>query len=485
MTAPLLYIRGLSLNTPGGRPLLRELSLQLESGDRVALVGRNGVGKSTLLRVLAGQDEATAGVVQRSGTRRLVSQRATTMPGLSPGQAQRQRLEAAMAAAPDLLLLDEPTHDLDSDGIEWLARRLRHWKGGLLVVSHERRLLRAFEDFFVIAESGSRHVHGSFATLREDLERQAQAQQAKYVRTLSSLVTRERAHHRTQQRRARKKNLGRIHELGRCTPRSLLNGKKSYAQESQGRRNKIQQARLDGARAWAKATRRALAVQLPLELALPTLPTNTGPVGALEDVSWSSEGRTLFEHVGLQITRDRVAVAGPNGAGKSTLLRVFLGELSPTTGRARCDRHRVAYVSQNSQNWCREQSVLELLHHSAPFEDVAKILNAHRFPFALADRPLRDLSPGERLRAALLCAFAQPCTPELLALDEPTDHLDFVGLAALESVLRAWPGGLLVVSHDQEFLDTIGVDRRVVLRNPTSPAEPTSMSPGTVPPALS
>lgn len=480
MTAPLLCIRGLSLNTPGGRPLLRELSLQLEAGDRVALVGRNGVGKSSLLRVLAGEDDPVAGVIQRSGTRTVIAQQAATAgTRLSPGQAQRQRLEAALEASPDLLLLDEPTHDLDADAIEWLAERLRRWKGGLLVVSHERRLLRDFEDFFVIAESGSRHVHGSFATLVDDLETHAQVQQAKYVRTLNSLVTRERAHHRTQQHRARKKNLGRIHELGRCTPRSLLNGKKSYAQQSQGRRSKIQQARLDGARAWAKATRRALAVQLPLELALPTLPASTGPVGVLEDVSWSPEGRLLFEHVGLQITRDRVAVVGPNGAGKSTLLRVFVGELSPTTGRTRCERHRVAYVSQNSANWCREQSTVELLRKSAPFEDIAKILGAHRFPFALADRPLRDLSPGERLRAALVCAFAQRCTPEVLVLDEPTDHLDFVGLAALEAVLRAWPGGLLVVSHDQEFLNTIGVDRHLVL--PT-PASTSASSRGTTPP---
>lgn len=263
MTAPLLSVRGLSLDTPGGRPLLSELSLQIAPREKAALVGRNGVGKSSLLRVLAGEACPTAGVVRRSGTRVLVSQQPVEATGqLSPGQAQRRRLEAALAAAPDLLLLDEPGHDLDSDGIEWLTRRLRHWQGGLLVVSHERRLLRAFEDFFVIAESGSRHVHGSFETLRADLDHHADAEQAKYVRTLNDLVKRERTHSQTQQRRERKKNLGRIREVRRCTPRSLLNGKKSYAQESQGRRNKIQQARLDGARAWARSTRRALAINL-------------------------------------------------------------------------------------------------------------------------------------------------------------------------------------------------------------------------------
>lgn len=464
MTTPLLSVRGLSLDTPGGRPLLRELSLQLNPGERVALVGRNGVGKSSLLRVLAGDACPTTGVVRRSGTRGVVSQQPMEPTcRLSPGEAQRRRLEAALAATPDLLLLDEPTHDLDADGLAWLTRQLSRWPRGLVVVSHERRLLRAFEDFFVIAESGSRHVHGSLDDLRDALDRQADAEQAKYVRRLNDLVTRERSHWRTEQRRARKKNLGRIHELGRCTPRSQLNGKRSYAQQSQGRRGKIQRARLDGARAWAKATRRALAVNLPLDLVVPALSPPDGALAVFEGVSAKRGRQTLFEDIELQIARERVAVVGPNGAGKSTFVRMLVGELAPASGHARCQRHRIAYVSQNSTNWCREQSVLNLLSDSAPIEDVAAMLRAHRFPFALADRPLRELSPGERLRAALICAFAEAEVPELLVLDEPTDHLDFAGLAALESVLGAWPGGLVVVSHDESFLDAIGIERRIQL----------------------
>lgn len=464
MSAPLLSVRGLSLETPGGRPLLSELSLQIAPREKAALVGRNGVGKSSLLRVLAGEASPTAGVVRRSGTRVLVSQQPVGATGqLSPGQAQRHRIEAALAAAPDLLLLDEPSHDLDSDGIEWLARRLRRWQGGLLVVSHERRLLRAFEDFFVIAESGSRHVHGSFEALQADLEHHADAEQAKYVRTLNDLVNRERTHCQTHQRRQRKKNLGRIRELRRCTPRSLLNGKKSYAQESQARRNKIQQARLDGARAWARSTRRAMAVNLPLEVVLPTLRGLEEPLAVLEGVSCTRGERTVFEGINLSIGRGRVAVVGPNGAGKSTLVRVLLGELAPASGRVRCERHRIAYISQNTANWCLTRNLRDLLRDAAPSEDVATTLRAHRFPFALADRPLCDLSPGERLRAALICALAETHVPELLILDEPTDHLDFAGLAALESVLCAWPGGLLVVSHDEAFLSAIGIDRRIAL----------------------
>ncbi|MGH1341079.1 MAG: ATP-binding cassette domain-containing protein [Nannocystales bacterium] len=464
MTAPLLSARGLCLDTPGGRPLLRELSLQLGQGDQVALVGRNGVGKSSLLRVLAGEASPTAGVVHRTGTRGVVSQQATVSSPLhSPGQVQRRRLEAAFAAAPDLLLFDEPSHDLDSDGIAWLVRRLQRWEGALLVVSHEQRLLSAFEDFFVVAESGSRHVHGTFEALQDDLRLHADAEQTRYVRTLNNLVAQERTHHRTQQSRDRKKNLGRVRELGRCTPRSLLNGKRSAAQESQSRRDGIQRARRRDARAWAKATRRALTVNLPLDVVLPDLPPPQGPLAVLENVCVRHGEETLFESIDLEVGRDRVAVVGPNGSGKSTLLRVLLGELSPRSGRAQCERHRIAYISQNTANWCLEESVLDRLADAKPFEDVAAVLRAHRFPFALADRPLRNLSPGERLRAALICALAETCIPELLVLDEPTDHLDFEGLAALESVLRNWAGGLVVVSHDERFLQAVGMRRWVEL----------------------
>ena len=461
MTSPLLSVHGLCLDTPGGRPLLRELNLQLSRGDRVALVGRNGVGKSSLFRVLTGERAPNSGTIRRWGTRAVVGQNAASSSAEhSPGQAQRRRLEAALATEPDLLLLDEPSHDLDSDGVQWLANRLARWRGALLVVSHERRLLRAFEDFFVIAESGSRHVRGSLDTLQADLEKRASAEQAKYVRRLNDLISRERAHTRTQQRRARKKTVGRVRELDRCTPRSLLNGKKSSAQESQGRRDKIQEARLGNARSWAKATRRALTVNLPLQVILPKLPPAIGPVATLAGVSSPRGGPALFKNIDLQLERDRLAVVGPNGVGKSTFVRVLIGELEPATGYARCERHRVAYIAQNSANWSLEQSLRELLRDAAPFESVAAMLQAHRFPFALAGRPLRDLSPGERLRAALLCAFAKANTPELLVLDEPTDHLDFFGLAALESVLNAWSGGLVVVSHDEDFLDAIRVNRR-------------------------
>ena len=185
-----------------------------------------------------------------------------------------------------------------------------------------------------------------------------------------------------------------------------------------------------------------------------------------EAVTAKAGGRTLFSGLSLEIGRDRLAVRGANGSGKTTLLEVALGLRQPAGGRVRCDASRVGYVAQNAANWCIDDSVLDQLAtqmEAASPDRMAQVLHAHRFPLALAGRPLATLSPGERVRAALICLGHRRPAPDLLVLDEPTQDLDFVGLAALEAVLAAWPGGLLVVSHDPEFLDAIGISRTLAL----------------------
>ena len=148
------------------------------------------------------------------------------------------------------------------------------------------------------------------------------------------------------------------------------------------------------------------------------------------------------------------------------MLEVALGLRRPLFGRSQCDLSRVGYIAQNAENWCLKVSLAEHMAMELALESpelATQILRAHRFPFALADRPLATLSPGERLRAALICLTRREPPPEMLVLDEPTQHLDFDGLAALEAVLAAWSGGLLVVSHDAEFLAAIGITTRVDL----------------------
>src|SRR5690606_27212808 len=174
----------------------------------------------------------------------------------------------------------------------------------------------------------------------------------------------------------------------------------------------------------------------------------------------------LFGELSLQLARERVAVVGPNGAGKTTLLQVLLGRMQPTRGRASSRLDKIGVIDQGAANWCVDDSLLLRLAELTPsesFDELAARVVAHAFPLALAERPLRSLSPGERVRAALICLFAQAPQIELLVLDEPSYALDFVGVAALERALNDWPGGLIVVSHDRELLDAIGIEQRIEL----------------------
>jgi len=472
MSSPnVLELRNVAINAPGGRPLIRDLSLILGRGERVALVGRNGVGKSTLIRTLAGLDAPASGRVTRVGSQHLVAQHADDISSESSPESRGERrsrlLQEAFRAEPDLLLLDEPSDGLDRVELATLVRHLSETTSALIVASHDPEVLRSFRDFFVMTESGCRLYRGDYDSLLADLVAENEAREEQYVRKLNQLSSAEKKSRSDLQRRTRKKHLGRVREVGRAPSRIKLNDKRSYAQEKQGKRAVRREARIKTERDSARATRRSLPVSLPLEIALPDLRPATGrPVIKLEDVTAHAGDRILFENVSLSVERDRLGVVGPNGSGKSTLLEIMVGERDPKQGRARQDLSRLGYVAQNSKNWCFEESVFDVLMTGGCVdspETAIGCLRAHRFPLALASRPLASLSPGERVRAALLCLSQREPAVEVLLLDEPSDQLDILGRAALTRVLRQWSGGLVVVSHDERLLDELGLERRLEL----------------------
>jgi ATPase subunit of ABC transporter with duplicated ATPase domains len=473
MTTALLELSGVTIVTPAGRPLFDGMSLRL-GRERVALVGRNGVGKSTLLAVLAGDAEPHAGRVRARSRPHYVPQalgsppERTGAPAPSHGERRRMALLEAARSGADILLLDEPTEDLDDDGVAWLRGWLREWPGCLVVVSHDRRLLDDFEHFLVARESGCRGFSGTRAELEAELSREHRETEQRYARNLHRLVEHEAHTLHVARRKARKKRYGRCRELDRATPRSRLNQKRDHAQVSHGRLAEVREQRLEAIRAWSKSTRRALGVSLPLELSVPALPAEAASdVLVLGGVSARAGDRCLFEPLDLRVRRERVAVVGPNGAGKTTLLEIMLGRRAPATGSVFRDPSKIGSIAQGAADWMLDDTLLSCLHREEPSrspDDAAQLLVAHKLPLALGARPLRSLSPGERARAALVCLFRRTPPVEVLVLDEPTYSLDLVGQQAMTEALRAWPGGLVVASHDRAFLSAIGVDVFVSLR---------------------
>lgn len=455
---PHLAAHHVHVQTPLGRTLFRDLDVKLGHGDRVAIVGRNGSGKSTLLRVLMGDTPCVSGRVTCTGARLLVPQLEPAGLGLSPGQERRLRLDRAFAKQPNFLLLDEPSLDLDRVGVQWLVGALRRFPGACVVVSHDRRVLRLFDDFFVVAESGCHHHHGDFDSLLSALARQHEHNEHKYLQRLGHHIDKEAEHVRIERSRARQQAVGRVRELDRRSARARLNAKRSDARASFARRSHVQAKSLGAAREWVKALRRSLAVQLPLKVTFPALPAETHPLVDARRLAFDLPSGLAVPPIDLRLSRQRWALGGANGCGKSTLLRTLLGEHPKTHGTLRTALHKMGYIAQNAANWQHAECLLEYVCEGPlDLERAAAIVAAHHFPIALAERPLSSLSPGERVRAALLALCERRPLVEFLVLDEPTNHLDLMATTALERVLRAWPGGLLVVSHDREFLRNIGV----------------------------
>jgi ATPase subunit of ABC transporter with duplicated ATPase domains len=385
----------------------------------------------------------------------------------SHGEQRRQALDEARCSGADALFLDEPTEDLDEAGVAWLRGWLARWPGALVVASHDRRLLADFRHFFVASESGCRMFEGTLDALENDLERSHDASEERYARGLRRLAVFEEHTLHVARRRARKKRYGRCRELDRATPKVRLNQKRDYAQVKHGRMAKIRAARLEVVRTGSKSARRALPVSLPLEV--PVAEPSAGDIDdalVLRGVSAVVNGRALFSAIDLHVGRARIGVVGPNGAGKSTLLDIVLGRRAPTTGTLAGDRARLGGIAQGGADWMLEESLVDYLCaelSSTSPESLALILASHRFPLALAERPLRTLSPGERTRAALIALSHRAAKVDVLVLDEPTYSLDLVGQRAVTRVLREWRGGLLVASHDRAFLAALGLETTIEL----------------------
>ena len=408
----------------------------------VAVVGRNGVGKSTLLDVLAGRQRA--GARPASCAADVICWCPSTSAGepdrpaaRAPASASGSAWSRRCAARPDLLLLDEPTRGSRTPPTSpGCCAGSREWRGGLLVVSHDRRLLRTFDQFFIVAESGCRHVAGRFDHSARRAGARARGQRAAATSArLNRLVAREEHNAALRRRRQSKKNVGRIRELKRCPARIKLNDKRSYKQESQGkRRGAAGGAHRRGARVGQGGAPRAARSSCRWSWRCRDCPRRPPTPIAIscEAVTAAAGARTLFSGLSLEMrprAPGRVRARTDRGRRRCwrwrwVWRRPASGQrgVRPRRGSGTSRRTRAtgawtrAWWSCSRRSWRRRRPTR-----------IAQVLHAHRFPLALADRPLATLSPGERVRAALICLTRRRPAPELLVLDEPTQHLDFVG----------------------------------------------------------
>ncbi|WP_164141345.1 ABC-F family ATP-binding cassette domain-containing protein [Serratia marcescens] len=515
--SPYFVLHQLTCQFADGETLFGPLDLAFDR-QRCGLVGRNGVGKTQLLRLIAGRDRPGNGHVESHAALAYVAQQpeiaanttlaqllgygevfaalarieqgrpladdidrlegrwdlndrlqsafaAAGLPAFEPlraasslsgGERMRAALCGAFLGEADYLLLDEPTNHLDSAGRAWLYQQLERWQGGLLIASHDRQLLGRMERIVELTPGALRSYGGNYDDYRRqrDMEQQAARADLEHAREERRRTrARQQKEHDMSQRRSAQ-TLRVVDTLNIASFERVAY--KSAAKESLGTLRKQHQDQRDSLDAAVREAYQRVEEEQPVLLALPGSDVSANKqVLVLEQLQLPFVSAPPLD---LRIDGPmRVALTGPNGCGKSTLLKTVLGQLAPLAGHCHCPLS-TAYLDQTLSQLDPSLSVMEHLG----LQDSPLVEGALRTRLAQlqlgADRialPLGALSGGERLKAALACALWRRQPAQLLLLDEPTNHLDLASSLAIETALADFPGAMLVVSHDEDFLQAL------------------------------
>ena len=463
----LLSAEHLSINF-GSRQLLDDVNFYLNEGDKTGIIGINGTGKSTFLKVLAGITEADTGTISRNPNvqvsflsqnpvmdddatvleqvflhfspefRELNEYEAKTMLNklglhdfdqkvgtLSGGQRKRVALTAALLHPADILILDEPTNHLDSEMVAWLEDWLRRFRGGLVMVTHDRYFLeRVVNHITELSRGKLYHYEANYSKYLELKEQRAEMAEASERKRQSIL---------------------------RVEREWIMRGGRARSTKSKERIQRYE----------ALLEQDAPETDDTVQMAAASSRLGKKII-ELNAVSKSFDGKRIVDNFSYNLLRhDRIGIVGRNGAGKSTLLHLVAGELMPDSGSVDMGTTvKIGHFSQEGRELDLNQRVYDFIHNIA--DEVRtdegtftanQMMERFLFPSDLQSVPIGRLSGGERRRLYLLSVLM--AAPNVLLLDEPTNDLDVMTLSILEDYLQSFPGPILTVSHDRFLLDKL------------------------------
>ena len=454
----------------GDRELFRIPALRVYEGERVGLIGQNGAGKSTLLSILAGETDPDEGTVRPFGRTALIRQQGDQKEnitdravralfrakeereGLSGGERTRRRIAAALSARPALLLADEPTTDLDEEGIRLLRAQLSDFDGSLILISHDRELLQALCGRIWHLENGEvTDFPGGYDAFQAERSRRrdrAQFEYDQYRKEQKRL--RESVQRMAEKASSVKKAPSRMgNSEARLHKREATDAVLRLSHAKRTIQNRMEQMEVKERPAALPDIRMALGVTSPVE---------AKTAAEIRCARMEAGDRILLSDTGLTLPAgSRTALTGENGCGKTTLLSALTGRMAPGTsfeGEIRLNpKVQMGWFDQHHERTLRmDRTVLEnVLEGSSQSQALARTVLS-RLGFARDDafKETAVLSGGEKAKAALARLLLQDLN--LLVLDEPTNHLDLFTMEALEELLAGYGGTILLVSHDERFL---------------------------------
>ena len=522
----------LGYNLPDGSNLFNSLTFSFNPV-RTGLIGQNGVGKSTLLDLLAGRKVPSAGSVNGAGKisylpqidsitadatvadalhfagairahRRIASgegadedfeavenrwdlperiERVFTELGvshlsleqpvstISGGELMRVRIARLLVEEPDFILLDEPTNHLDYSARQFVYDLIGGWAKGLVVVSHDRKLLSLVDQIAELDSTGLKFYGGNYAFYKEQRGVEKAAAEQSFAFAKLRLKRAQAAARKVAESQERRSSAGHKRAIRTGISRMAAGNLRRKAENSTSRLKGRHEKKIEDASRDLQLARKSLPVdtQIAVDLNRTAVPASKRMV-ELEGVNYRYPGAADFlwsRPLSLTVFgAERISLEGANGTGKSTLIRIICGDIEPTTGLARAGTTKIGLLDQRVDVLDDRLNVFDNLKRIAPTRqehDLRILLGRFLFYKDAVFKTTAVLSGGERMRAGLACLLGADQSPDILILDEPTNNLDLASIEAVASAVKNYRGTLVVVSHDREFLEDVGIERAIVL----------------------
>ncbi len=527
-----IILRGISYRHTNQQPLFSNISLSVPEGAKVSLIGANGVGKSTLMQIMAGRLTPATGSVTASSHLCYIPQNTapdsrnvaemlgvagkiealraicagsvdpilfdtlsddwdiedrchtalaqwglshigpdTPASELSGGERTKAMLAALALHSPDTVLLDEPTNHLDRTARARLYRYIEQTSATLIVVSHDITLLNLLNTTYELTSEGVKSYGGNYDFYRKQRDAEEQSLTEQIEAGHNALRTARKRAQEAQQRQERRTAQGERNKSKGGTARIIMNARGAQAENSTSQLRLRHTAIIEQTQQKLNLLRQRQTHRAELKIDFNNAVIHTGKrlVRASGLCFAYNDGATLWSHpLDIEIcSGGRVHIAGDNGSGKTTLVRLLLGHLTPTHGRVERADFSTACLDQEYKALDTPLTVLQMaerhnVRHLAD-HDIKMRLDRALFPASSWDKPCHTLSGGERMRLMLCCMMISDHSPDLFVLDEPTNNLDIESLAILTDTIREYRGTLMVISHDDRFIDQIGITQTIDL----------------------